>query len=168
MALGRRKSETQDLWVSSCDLPQSPGHAFYLKLNRLLDEAGFDGFVEKLCKAYYAERLGRPGIPPGVYFRMLFIGYMEGLDSQRGIAWRCSARHGGFAVTFRSERVAGGANGWTSRRHTNVRSMGTVGESGAIEASGWAGCEVSMWSAVSPTCARRAVRDGVGFAVWRM
>jgi len=61
-----------------------------LKLNRLLDDVGFDGFVEELCRVYYAERLGRPGIPPGVYFRMLFIGYMEGLDSQRAIAWRCS------------------------------------------------------------------------------
>ncbi len=104
MALGRRKIEKQDLWVSSCDLPKSPGHPFYSKLNRLLDEAGFDGFVEDLCKPYYAEQLGRPGIPPGVYFRMLFIGYMEGLDSQRAIAWRCSDSRSlqsflGYAIT---------------------------------------------------------------------
>ncbi len=104
MALGHRQREKQDLWVASCDLPRSPGHPFYAKLNRLLDEAGFDGFVEELCKAYYAERLGRPGIPPGVYFRMLFIGYMEGLDSQRAIAWRCSDSRSlqsflGYAIT---------------------------------------------------------------------
>ena len=104
MALGRRNGEQQDQWVSTCDLPQSPGHPFYVKLNGLLDEAGFDRFVEDLCRPYYAKRLGRPGIPPGVYFRMLFIGYLEGLSSQRGIAWRCNDSRSlrsflGYAVT---------------------------------------------------------------------
>ncbi len=94
MALGRRKREQQNQWVATCDLPQSPGNPFYAKLNRLLDEAGFDDFVEALCRTYYAQKLGRPGIPPGIYFRMLFIGYMEGLSSQRGIAWRCSDSRG--------------------------------------------------------------------------
>src|SRR5438094_9709147 len=65
------------------------GHPFYTKLNEVLADAGFDEFVEKLCAPYYKEG-GRPGIPPGVSFRMLFIGYFEGLDSQRGIAWRCA------------------------------------------------------------------------------
>ena len=78
------------MFVATTDLPRSPGHIFYDKLNQVLDEAGFDSFVEKLCEPYYAERLGRPGIPPGVYFRMMFVGYFEGIDSQRGIAWRCS------------------------------------------------------------------------------
>ncbi len=90
MALGRRKRDHQDLWVATCDLPRSPGHPFYTKLNGLLDEAEFDAFVEGLCKPHYANGRGRPGIPPGVYFRMLFIGFFEGLDSQRAIAWRCS------------------------------------------------------------------------------
>ncbi len=90
MALGRRKRNQQDLWVATCDLPKSPGHPFYSKLNRLLDESGFDRFVEDLCKSSYANGRGRPSIPPGVYFRMLFIGFFEGLDSQRAIAWRCS------------------------------------------------------------------------------
>ncbi len=90
MALGKRKREQQDLWVATCDLPKSPGHPFYAKLNRLLDEAEFDAFVENLCKPYYKDGPGRPGIPPGIYFRMLFIGFFEGLDSQRAIAWRCS------------------------------------------------------------------------------
>ncbi len=91
MALGRRKRERQtDLWIASGDLPRSGGHPFYEKLNGLLAEADFDDYVEQLCRPYYASDLGRPGIPPGVYFRMLFIGYFEGLDSQRGIAWRCA------------------------------------------------------------------------------
>jgi transposase len=90
MALGKRRNEQQDLWVASSDLPQSPGHPFYVKLNKLLAEAEFDACVEKLCTPYYADSRGRPGIPPGVYFRMLLIGYFEGLDSQRAIAWRCS------------------------------------------------------------------------------
>jgi transposase len=75
--------------VATTSLPQSPGHPFYEKLNGLLSEAEFDEYVEELCRPYYADGVGRPGIPPGVYFRMLFIGYFEGLDSQRAIAWRC-------------------------------------------------------------------------------
>jgi transposase len=90
MALGRRKRDQQDLWVATCDLPKSPGHPFYSKLNRLLDEAGFDEFVEGLCRPHYSDGRGRPSIPPGTYFRMLFIGFFEGLDSQRAIDWRCS------------------------------------------------------------------------------
>jgi hypothetical protein len=90
MALGKRKRVQQEMWVATTDLPKSPGHVFYERLNRLLAEAGFDDFVEKLCGPYYADKIGRPGIPPGVYFRMVFVGYFEGIDSQRGIAWRCS------------------------------------------------------------------------------
>lgn len=90
MALGKRKPAQQPLWIASRDLPRSPGHPFYAALNRLLTEAGFDRFVEQLCAPYYADNVGRPGIAPGVYFRMLLIGYFEGLGSQRGIAWRCS------------------------------------------------------------------------------
>lgn len=90
MALGKRKREQQELLVATTSLPQSPGHPFYQKLNELLAEAKFDDYAEQLCHAHYAEGVGRPGIPPGVYFRMLFIGYFEGLDSQRAIAWRCS------------------------------------------------------------------------------
>ncbi len=89
MALGKRKREQQELLVATTSLPQSPGHPFYEKLNGLLSEAEFDEYVEELCRPYYADGVGRPGIPPGVYFRMLFIGYFEGLDSQRAIAWRC-------------------------------------------------------------------------------
>ena len=99
MAMGRRPREQQaDLFIPTQALAQPKGHVFYDKLNRLLAEAGFDDFVEALCQPYYQEEgPGRPSIAPGVYFRMLFIGYFEGLDSQRGIDWRChdslSLRH---------------------------------------------------------------------------
>jgi transposase len=89
MALGRRRTERQqELWIPSAKLPASIGHVFYDALNGVLGEGGFDRFVEMLCEPYY-EDAGRPGIPPGIYFRMIFVGYFEGLDSQRGIAWRC-------------------------------------------------------------------------------
>jgi transposase len=91
MALGRRKNERQqDFWVATGDLPRSEGHVFYQKLNKLLREAGFDEFVETLCQPYYHDTMGRPGIPPGTYFRMTLVGYFEGIGSQRGIAWRCA------------------------------------------------------------------------------
>jgi hypothetical protein len=90
MSLGHRKRERQgELWVASGDLPGIPRHVFYDKLNELLVDSNFDDFVEELGQPFYADNVGRPGIPLGVYFRMLFIGYFEGIDSQRGIAWRC-------------------------------------------------------------------------------
>ena len=89
MALGRRKPKQDELFIPRARVASGPGHPFYSKLNQVLAEAGFDDFVEKLCAPYYKDG-GRPGIPPGVYFRMVLIGYFEGLDSQRGIAWRCA------------------------------------------------------------------------------
>ncbi len=89
MALGKRRSEQQEMWVATTSLPKSEGHVFYRKLNEVLAEAGFDRWVERQCRPYYHDRLGRPSIPPGVYFRMLLVGYFEGIGSQRGIAWRC-------------------------------------------------------------------------------
>jgi transposase len=87
--LGRRRSPPSDLALTLKDLPPPPADPFYQRLNALLDEAHFDAFLDNLCRPYYAERIGRPSVPPGVYFRMLFYGYFEGLDSQRAIAWRC-------------------------------------------------------------------------------
>jgi transposase len=90
MAMGRRNVEQQgELWLLASRAPRSPGHVFYQKLNEVLAEAGFDQWVENLCRPHYADT-GRPGIPPGVYFRMLLVGYFEGISSQRGIAWRCA------------------------------------------------------------------------------
>ena len=88
--LGRRLPPPTDLVVALKDLPPPPANPFYERLNTLLDEAGFEPFVEDLCRPYYADGFGRPGVPPGVYFRMLFFGYFEGLGSQRAIAWRCA------------------------------------------------------------------------------
>lgn len=90
MALGRREAVQGEMWVAATDLPRSPGHVFYAKLNALLAEADFDRRVEALCEPYYADDVGRPGIPPGVYFRMLLVGFFEGLGSQRAIAWKCA------------------------------------------------------------------------------
>ena len=89
MALGKRKPKQDELFIPTAKVASGPGHPFYSKLNQVLADAGFDEFVEKLCAPYYKEG-GRPGIPPGVYFRMVLTGYFEGLDSQRGIAWRCA------------------------------------------------------------------------------
>jgi|TARA_B100000315_G_scaffold123816_1_gene113810 transposase len=89
--MGKRGQEKQDgLFVATSALVKSPGHPFYEKLNEVLSAEGFDAFAEAQCAPYYAEKLGRPSIPPGVYFRMLMIGYYEGLDSERGIDWRVS------------------------------------------------------------------------------
>jgi transposase len=103
MSLGTHKPRQDELFVATAQLAKGPGHPFYTKLNEVLADAGFDKLVEKLCEPYYKEG-GRPSIPPGVYFRMLFIGYFEGLDSQRGIAWRCADSLGlraflGVAIT---------------------------------------------------------------------
>lgn len=89
MALGRRKARQEELFIATAQLARGPGHPFYTKLNAVLAADQFDLFVEELCAPYYKAG-GRVGIPPGTYFRMLFIGYFEGLDSQRGIAWRCA------------------------------------------------------------------------------
>lgn len=90
MSLGRRvdRATTEDLFVSYSKVSRGPGHPFYRRLDKILRKHGFDEFCEELCAPYYAESMGRPSIPPGVYFRMLMIGYFEGISSERGIAWR--------------------------------------------------------------------------------
>jgi transposase len=91
MAMGRRKRERQPaMWVTTTDLPTAASHPFYRRLNQLLREHGFDDFTEAQCASFYAETMGRPGLPPGIYFRLLLIGYFEGINSERGIAWRAA------------------------------------------------------------------------------
>jgi transposase len=90
MALGRQMERQADLMVGWGELPRSPGHAFYDRLQAILIEAGFDRFAESECAPYYASGRGRPSIPPGRYFRMHLVGYFEGIDSERGLEWRCS------------------------------------------------------------------------------
>lgn len=89
MAMGRRRKRRQkSLWIESASVKGSPGHPFYERLNRVLEEHEFDAMVERECSRFYAETMGRPSLPPAVYFRLLFIGYFEGIGSERGIAWR--------------------------------------------------------------------------------
>ena len=90
MAMGkrRRRLNQTSMWVATQDLPRSAAHPFYTRLNQILDKADFDAHVETLCQQFYADDVGRPGLPPGRYFRMLLLGYFEGLDSERAIAWR--------------------------------------------------------------------------------
>jgi transposase len=92
MAMGRRrKRERQEgLWTPTAALPVGASHPFYQRLNQILDEKKFDEHVETLCADFYAGEVGRPGLAPGIYFRLLMVGYFEGIDSERGIAWRAS------------------------------------------------------------------------------
>jgi transposase len=76
------------LWIATNELPATGGHPFYQRLNQVLDAHGFDAFVEAQCAAFYATTIGRPSLTPGTYFRLLLIGYFEGIDAERGIAWR--------------------------------------------------------------------------------
>jgi transposase len=89
MAMGTRKKRQrqENLWYGG-ELPTAPGHPFYQRLNDVLDAAGFDAFCEDQCSGFYHHKLGRPSLPPGQYFRIMMIGFFEGLDSERGIAWR--------------------------------------------------------------------------------
>jgi transposase len=91
MAMGKKRKRPQDtMWVATRDLPKSPGHPFYKRLNQVLAANSFDGFVEAACRRFYAPKLGRPSLPPGRYFRLMLVGYFEGLSSERGMAWRAS------------------------------------------------------------------------------
>ena len=91
MAMGtrRKREKQQDLWIATNDVVETPANVFYDRLNQILDEQKFDAKVERLCRKFYKKSTyGRPSVAPGVYFRCLLIGYFEGLDSERGIAWR--------------------------------------------------------------------------------
>jgi transposase len=92
MAIGRRKKRVRQegLWTPTAALPVGASHPFYQRLNQILDEKKFDEYVEALCEPFYAGEVGRPGLSPGIYFRLLMVGYFEGIDSERGIAWRAS------------------------------------------------------------------------------
>jgi Transposase and inactivated derivatives len=90
MAMGREGDRQGDLIVTWSEMPRSPGHVFYDRLQEVLIAGGFDGFVETVCQPYYAPKMGAPSLPPGRYFRMHLVGYFEGIASERGIAWRCS------------------------------------------------------------------------------
>src|SRR6516165_7598707 len=90
MAMGTRKQRErqEDIWIAHTELASAAAHPFYQRLNELLEAEGFDEFVESRCAKFYAAKNGRPSLTPGIYFRSLLIGYFEGIDSERGMAWR--------------------------------------------------------------------------------
>src|SRR6266516_876912 len=121
MAMGRRAEQRQaqeEFWIAHTQWPRTVAHPFYQRLNQLLEERGFDEFVEGQCERFYAEAMGRPSLTPGRYFRLLLIGYFEGIEGERGIAWRAADRGGnassdipvGTGVTG-GERAAEGEDG---------------------------------------------------------
>src|SRR5919201_4159460 len=87
MGKRRRRAKQASMWVATNDLPRNTAHPFYTRLNQIREQHDFDGYVEGLCKRFYAED-GRPGLPPGRYFRLLLSGYFEGLHAERAISWR--------------------------------------------------------------------------------
>jgi transposase len=88
MAMGTRREQQEEIWIPSCELARPASHPFYERLNQLLARHDFDRFVEGTCQRFYAATMGRPGLAPGIYFRLLLVGYFEGIDSERGISWR--------------------------------------------------------------------------------
>jgi hypothetical protein len=88
MGTRKQRQGQEQLWVTHTELAEAPGHRFYKRLNELLDGEKFDEFCERECAQFYAKNNGRPSLTPGTYFRLLLVGYFEGIDSERGIAWR--------------------------------------------------------------------------------
>ena len=108
MAMGRQRPRQGEMLVTFDELPKSPGHVFYDRLQTVLIEAGFDAFVEALCRPYYAAVMGAPSLPPGRYFRMHLVGYFEGIDSERGLM---ALRRQPVAAGFPRARAAGPGSG---------------------------------------------------------
>ena len=120
MSLGRQRERQADMLVSWAEMPRSPGHVFYDKLQAVLIAAGFDAFVERQCAKDYAPRRGRPSLPPGRYFRMLLIGYFEGIDSERGLEWRCTDSLSLREFLRLSEREGVPDHSWLSRTRSRL------------------------------------------------
>jgi hypothetical protein len=125
MALGRQRDRQAEMLVTWSELPRSPGHVFYDRLQQVLISAAFDGFVEDLCASHYAAVRGRPSLPPGRYFRMLLIGYFEGIDSERGLEWRCSDSLSLCEFLRLAERE-GGAGPFLAEPHTLASAAGVA------------------------------------------
>ncbi len=96
MAMGtsKQREKQEDIWIAQTELAKGPAHPFYQRVNELLEGEKFDEFAEKECAKFYAENNGRPSLTPGIYFRLLLVGYFEGIDSERGIAWRAADSFG--------------------------------------------------------------------------
>ena len=120
MAMGRQKDGQGNLMVSWSEMPRSPGHVFYDRLQSVLIEGGFDAFAEASCRPYYAARMGAPSVPPGRYFRMHLVGYFEGIDSERGLEWRCSDSLSLRAFLRLGSRDRVPDHSWLSRSRTRL------------------------------------------------
>ena len=120
MAMGRQKDGQGDLMVSWSEMPRSPGHVFYDRLQSVLIEGSFDAFAEASCRPYYAARMGAPSVPPGRYFRMPLVGYFEGIDSERGLEWRCSDSLSLRAFLRLGSRDRVADHSWLSRSRTRL------------------------------------------------
>jgi transposase len=120
MALGRQRDRQAEMLVTWSELPRSPGHVFYDRLQAILIAAGFDSFVEELCASHYAVVRGRPSLPPGRYFRMLLIGYFEGIDSERGLEWRCADSLSLREFLRLAERESVPDHSWLSRTRSRL------------------------------------------------
>jgi transposase len=90
MGTKRRRQRQEQMWIAQQALAKGPAHPFYQRVNELLEEKKFDEFAEEACAKFYADTMGRPSLAPGIYFRLLLVGYFEGIDSERGIAWRAA------------------------------------------------------------------------------
>ena len=120
MAMGRQKDGQGDLMVSWSEMPRSPGHVFCDRLQSVLIEGGFDAFAEASCRPYYAARMGAPSVPPGRYFRMHLVGHFEGIDSERGLEWRCSDSLSLRAFLRLGSRDRVPDHSWLSRSRTRL------------------------------------------------
>ena len=107
MGTRRKRRRQHGLWISATDLPTTAAHPFYRRVNALLDEQKFDEFVEGACHSFYAATMGRPSLTPGMYFRLLLVGYFEGIDSERGIAWRAGYQQAGNSHSGLSSQLRG-------------------------------------------------------------
>src|SRR5512147_2516885 len=128
MAMGTRRDHQEELWIPTCSLARPAGHPFYKRLNQLLAERAFDSFVEGKCRRFYAATMGRPGLAPGIYFRLLMVGYFEGIDSERGIAWRASDSLSirSFVRIALDETVPDHSTIWRTRRLIDVETHQAV------------------------------------------
>lgn len=130
MGMGTRNGQKQqeNIWIATSELARTPGHPFYQRLNEPPDGERFDEFLEGLCGKFYAPRYGRPSLSPGIYFRSLLIGYFEGIDSERGIAWRLahSLALRQFVLIGLTEQTPDHATTSRTRRLIDVETHGAV------------------------------------------
>jgi transposase len=120
MVLGRRQARQTEMLVTWAELPRSPGPAFSDKLQSVLIASDFDRFVEGRCAPFYVPGRGRPSLPPGRSFRMLLVGSVEGIDSERGLEWRCADSLSRCEFLRLGEREPVPDHSWLSRTRSRL------------------------------------------------